>query len=90
MPAPEIHLDRIQLTLRGVSPAVAQGALASLGPALEAAVAARLAAPSAVASPDASANVRLAANATPAVLRDAIAANLATTIAGRIGRAPSP
>ena len=93
MPAPTVHIDRLNLDLRGVPAATAQSALASLGPALAQALAARPASGPAPQSTriervDAS-RIRLGAGAGPNGLRDALAQHLATTVARQLGPTPT-
>ena len=78
--APEIHIENIQLDLRGVPPDVAREALASLGPALERAMAARNAS---VGDLVVTAPIRLATGADASTLRDALAQRVAATISNR-------
>jgi hypothetical protein len=80
MSAPEIQIENIYLDLRGVAPGVAREALASLGPALGRAMAARNASAGDFA---ATAPIRLAAGADASTLRDALAQRLVATISNR-------
>lgn len=92
MPATEIHIDSVHVDLRGLSPALAQNALASLGPAIDAALATQL-------SGRATRSVDVGNVATPvlsippntdaATLRGAVAAHVARAIASQMG-APRP
>ena len=94
MPPPEIHIDRLQLELRGISPAVAQSALASFGPAVHEALTTHLSGR----SPGSRTNIEqltlpalcVPASADAATLRNALATRLATTIADRISTPPAP
>jgi hypothetical protein len=93
MAVPEIHIDSIQLNLRGISPDVANEALSSLGPTLHAALTLQLAGRTAGAGTrigqlDAPAlHVPAGVNAT--MLREVLAGQLAATIANQIST-PSP
>lgn len=78
MAAPEIHIESVEISVRGVSPKVAQSAMATLGPALEQALAAQSFAP------DSAANQPVEAGASP-VLRVAAGAD-ATTLRGAVAR----
>lgn len=88
MPASVIHIDHLELDLRGVPPAVAQEALASLGPTLREALAVRLAGRTGAADtrvPRVSLpTVRISATANAATLCQALAGQLATTIANQL------
>jgi hypothetical protein len=75
---PGIHIERLHLDLRGISPAVAQSALASLAPALEQALAARA---SGAVLPAPSPTLHLPADPTATTLRQALAHHLAATLA---------
>ena len=88
MPAPEIHIDRIRLDLRGVAPETARAAVASLGPALEAALTDRRAhfsdaAPSSIARVSLP-PLQLPAGASAAALRAALAQQLAAGITSHL------
>ena len=93
MPTTEVHIDSIQLELRGVSPAAAQAALASLGPALHDAVATRLAGRNATMPTHAdivtAPSLRVPTGADATSLRNTLAQHLATTIAGQLPPASS-
>jgi hypothetical protein len=94
MSAPPIHINSIELDLHGVLPAMAHDALASLGPALELALAAQTAQSGAsthahvergIAPP-----IRLALGADSSALRDALAQSLACAIASHLPQTDSP
>jgi hypothetical protein len=88
MPAPEIHIDRLELDLRGIPPSVAQSALSSLGPALQESLAARMDTPPGTARAHLASVVapviRVPAGADAATLRRALAGQLASTIASQL------
>lgn len=90
MPATDIHIDSIQLTVRGISPAIAQSAVSSLGPALHAAITAQLATdsdhtPVAAHIPHVTAApIRLPAGTDSAALQHALIGQIATVIASRL------
>lgn len=85
---PEIHIDRIQLNLRGVSPEVARTAANALSPAMQQAIAAQLA------TRTANSNTQVDHIAMPALhvpagvdanmIRDAVARQVATAIAAQV------
>ena len=75
-----VHLDRLDLTVRGVSPSTVRTALASLGPELAGAINARLNTASATPVPQASIDagtVRVSSGHDAAELRTALAAHIA-------------
>jgi hypothetical protein len=94
MPGPEIHIDRVRFDLRGISPDIARDAVASLGPALGAALAARTAklpvAKGTSLGPVAAPALHVPAGADAATLRAALADQLATAIARQISAASAP
>lgn len=85
MQAPAVHIDRLELDLRGIPAPVAREALAGLGPALQQALAAqpvRAGLPARIEHLEAGA-LPLAPGASAAALRDALAARLAHALAQR-------
>jgi hypothetical protein len=76
-----LHIDRLELDLRGIDPATAQAAARALGPALAQALASvRLGATASAPQLDAG---RLQSSATPP--HQQLAAQMAQRIAGRLG-----
>ena len=76
--APSVHIERLDLDLRGIPPADAEAAVHLLRPALQQALAARL--PHRTSSTAAANTIQVTAGASPADLARTIAANLASTI----------
>lgn len=78
-----IHIDRLHLDLRGVAPDVASAAISTLGPALQQAIAARLAGGTSGTA------ARIDRVATPPVRipAGADAATLCRAVAGQVGNA---
>ena len=91
---PTLQIDHIHLDLRGLSPGVAQSALASFGPALHRAIAAQTAGRTAgayvqierVSAPP----LRLSPRVDAPGLRDALAGHLASTIADQLNPPSRP
>lgn len=83
-----IHIDNVQLDLRGVSPEVARAAAENLGPALHAAIAAQLAGKGATGTLRvdhvAPAPLRVASRPTPDALRTGLAQHVARSIASQL------
>jgi hypothetical protein len=87
MSAPEIHIDCIELSLRGVCPAAARNAVASLGPALQQAIAAQRAGRSAESMPGIDRvppPLNVPAGIDAASLRNLLARHLARAISNRL------
>ena len=92
MPPTEIHIDSVHVDLRGVNPALAQDALAALGPAIDAALHTELygrAARSVDVGNVAMPVLSISPNTDAATLRGAVAAHVARAIASQMG-APRP
>jgi len=85
MPDTVIAIDRIEIDLRGVDPGVAQAALASLGPALGAALTRHPPAREQGGGrpQPAPVTVRLGRSPTAAEVRDAVVARVADAVRGR-------
>jgi len=86
---PTVTIQRLDLSLRGVSPTTAQNALAALGPALTQALAVQSL--TAVGSGTrtitrlTSAPIRIAANPTASALTTTIARQIASTVSSQLG-----
>ena len=90
-----IHIDAVQLDLRGLPPDVARATAESLGPALQAAIAAQLAGRSAAGGATRidrvqPAPLRLGAIPDVATLRASIVQQVAASIAGQLPAADAP
>lgn len=83
-----LHLERLEIDLRGIPPEVARAAAASLGPELAQALAAHLhgrgAATDARAAQLVAPAVKVSAGADATAVRAAIVRQVATTVAGQI------